>query len=123
MQWESRYELGHAEMDAMHREFVDLVNDLAAADKDTLGAVLARIHAHSVAHFAAEERWMQESAFAMARSHAGEHLRLLKSLESAQRMLAKGMAAPARALANELPGWFVDHSVKMDAALAGHLRQ
>lgn len=123
MQWESRFDLGHGEMDRMHREFVVLVGQLAGTDKAALAGVLDTLIQHTTEHFCAEDAWMQASAFPARTTHAGEHKRLLASLESARRMLGKGFAAPARALEKELPGWFADHAAKMDSALAAHLAQ
>jgi len=121
MEWEQRYQLGHETMDRMHQEFVALVTQLSECDKSALPALLDTLIAHTTEHFAAEDSWMRQSAFPARMTHEGEHKRLLASLASAKRMLGKGFPAPALALGKELPGWFVDHSAKMDSALAAHL--
>jgi len=122
MDWEDRYVLGHGPMDAMHREFVDLVTELSTLRQGELAPCLARLAQHSIEHFAAEEEWMAASRFPASASHIQEHKRLLATLASARRLLEKGLAAPARALAGELPGWFRDHTAKQDAALTAHLK-
>lgn len=122
MEWQDRYELGHGPMDATHREFIDLVNALAAAsDADAVAALRALIE-HTEVHFAQEGRWMEASEFPPIHCHEGEHQRVLESLNSVLAMAEKGNPGLGRVVAGELPAWFDNHAATMDAALAWHMR-
>ncbi|MCX8144812.1 MAG: hemerythrin domain-containing protein [Azovibrio sp.] len=123
MQWQERYELGHAAMDATHREFIDRVNALAGAADDAAVAALQALIAHTEAHFAQENRWMQASAFPPIHCHVGEHERVLAFLRRVLAQAERGHPGLARQVAGELPAWFEQHAATMDAALAWHMRQ
>jgi hemerythrin-like metal-binding protein len=120
MRWEDRYIQDCAPMDETHREFVEQVNALAEAD-DALTA-LKTLFAHTEAHFAQEDRWMEESGFPPLHCHVGEHKRVLASLQSVIRMVKKGYPGLGKTVARELESWFDNHSATMDAALAWHMR-
>jgi hemerythrin len=122
MEWQERYVLGHQSMDDTHREFIGLVNVLAAAGNVQVPAALEALIVHSVAHFEQENHWMAESGFPPLHCHVGEHMRVLASLESVRRLVQNGNAGVGRVLAKELPAWFDNHAATMDAALAAHMR-
>ena len=123
MEWQDRYKLGHEPMDATHREFVDLVNTLAQAGDGEAIAALEALIDHTDAHFAQENRWMEESGFPPLHCHVGEHQRVLASLRSVLSMACKGNPGLGRVVAGEMPAWFDNHAATMDAALAWHMRQ
>lgn len=119
--WSSELELGLTPMDDTHREFVDLVNRIAeAGDADLVGA-LDELIAHTVAHFAQEDRWMRESGFPPTHCHQGEHERVLGVMREVRGHVERGDIALGRNLIEELPGWFENHAATMDAALAWYV--
>ncbi|MDR0672374.1 MAG: hemerythrin domain-containing protein [Zoogloeaceae bacterium] len=132
MDWKEHYALGHAPMDATHREFVRLVRLLAETEAVTQGrenriaavaAALETLLRHSQQHFAQEDFWMAGSGFPPFLCHADEHQRVLASLQSVLRMVRNGHAALGRTVARELESWFEQHAATMDTALARHMRQ
>lgn len=123
MEWEERYRLGYGPMDEKHQEFVMLVTELSQTDKAGLPALLDKLIEHTTEHFASEERLMLSCGFTTPNTHTDEHNRILATLGSAKRMLGKGFAAPARALEQELPGWFANHAATLDSVLAAQLLQ
>lgn len=116
--WDDRYLLGHAEMDATHREFVDRVNALLTVDDAALGAALAAFAAHAEAHFAEENAWMVNNDFPPRDCHIDEHNKVLTSVREVQRLLADGDVAIVRELAVALMEWFPAHADYLDSALA-----
>ncbi|PKO85677.1 MAG: hemerythrin [Betaproteobacteria bacterium HGW-Betaproteobacteria-12] len=116
--WDDRYLLGHGEMDATHREFVDRVNALLTADDAGLGAALAAFAAHAAAHFAEENEWMVKNDFPPRDCHIDEHNKVLASVHEVQRHLAEGDVAIVRELAVALMEWFPAHADYLDSALA-----
>ncbi len=119
MAWSDACLLGYAPLDAVHREFVDLVGALQAAPDADLPGRLADVSAHAVAHFEEERRWMQESSFPAMQCHSDEHEAVLRSLHEVGELVRAGAPASlCRDLAAALAGWFPRHVDHMDAALS-----
>ncbi len=116
--WHDRFLLGHAEMDETHREFIDLVNALLTVDDAELGPALAAFAAHTEAHFAQENEWMEKNDFPPRDCHIDEHNKVLASVREVQQQLAEGDVAIVRDLAKALMDWFPEHADYLDSALA-----
>ncbi len=121
--FEDRYLLGMDSMDETHREFVELVNRLAVADKAEFIPLFAELQAHTQAHFDQEDAWMMSCAFPALREHRDEHRRVLGELDRFGQRAAAGSIAMARAyVTQQLPHWFDLHAKTMDSALAHHMK-
>ena len=127
LRWSPTLALDHPQMDRTHEEFVDL---LAAADAALAGAeapllaAFERLVAHTVEHFAQEERWMAATGFAPGNCHAYQHQAVLQVMhECARRARDEADFEPLRLAVGELAVWFPQHAQMMDAALAQHLAQ
>lgn len=123
MPWLADYALGVADMDATHREFVDLADRLIAASDDEFPSLFAELRDHTRLHFEYEGRLMKQCRFPATGEHNSEHLRVLGELAQLARGVAAGRLKMARSYAADLPGWFATHLATMDAALAACLRQ
>ena len=123
MPWAERHALGVAEMDATHREFLDMVEALQAASDADFPALFARLHVHTRQHFENEERLMKASRFPAIGEHNSEHLRVLGELAHFARGVAAGRLGLARLYVQGLPTWFDTHLATMDAALAGCIKR
>ncbi|MBK1721767.1 bacteriohemerythrin [Thiocystis violacea] len=122
--FEERYLLGVPAMDRNHREFVDLVNDMAASGNAVFAYLFNEMVQHTHAHFAAEEMLMRETGFSAAAEHRDEHRRVLGEMEWFGDRLQLGYVSMARAYVVErLPAWFKEHAVTMDSALAAYVRR
>ncbi|MEO8296781.1 MAG: hemerythrin domain-containing protein [Burkholderiales bacterium] len=124
--WSEALALEHARMDATHREFIDrLVAVEAAQDADLpilLGAYDALIE-HCVAHFGQEDRWMAATGFAPENCHSRQHSQVLDTLRDVRRFAVdQGKPDLIGQLLAELAHWFEQHAHAADAALAAHLR-
>lgn len=117
--WTEHYLLGFGEMDATHREFVEVVAALQrAADGDQLAALDVFI-AHAQAHFGAEDRWMTETEFPPSDCHIEEHAAVMKSAHEVREVVAtQGRYDIGRSFAAELQRWFPGHADYLDSALA-----
>lgn len=120
-EWDPRLEKGIAQMDATHREFVDLVDALVDAGDEELIPQLQVLLDHTREHFAQENSWMEESGFPPIAIHQGEHQRVLDLMEHVLQEAREGDPGQARNLVQQLPAWFEQHAMTMDAALARHL--
>ncbi len=121
LEWKTDYELGLVAMDDTHREFALLLNRLDESTPETSLDLLDELLRHTVAHFAQEDVWMEESDFPPLYCHRGEHERVLEVLRQVRSMAAAGDAAIVRTLVREFPLWFANHAVTMDAMLAEHI--
>ena len=121
MQWSETFENQLERMDNTHREFVDHYNRVAAAlGSEGFVAAYDEFVAHTEAHFAQENRWMEAVNF--PECHRGEHDRVLTVLHDIRKRAEQGDLFFARRLIQELPAWFDNHTNGMDAALAFHLQ-
>ena len=119
---ESRYGLGVAEMDATHREFLDLVAAAIAAPDEAFPGLYGELREHTRRHFEHEALLMRRCRFSAIGEHEREHLRVLGELAQFARGVTGGRIAMARAYVRELPNWFNQHLVTMDSALAASLK-
>ena len=116
--WTDAYLLGYPPMDDTHREFVDIVAALLAADDQGVAALLEAFARHAEAHFAQEHDWMDQTEFPAAQCHKDEHNAVMKSVRDVQTIVAAGNTEEARSLARALKDWFPGHADYMDSALA-----
>ena len=123
MPWLEQHALGVADMDATHREFVDLADALMVAGDAEFPELFARLHEHTLRHFEHEGELMKACRFPATGEHNSEHLRVLGELAHFARGVKAGRLAAARAYARALPAWFATHLATMDAALAGCLKR
>jgi hemerythrin len=120
--WSETLALKQPRMDQTHREFVELLQGLAAAAARGPAAVddvLAALIQHTEAHFDQEDRWMSALGFAPVNCHSAQHAQVLSVLREVQ----QGRAWPSDpalmpTLVDELGRWFVAHAQTVDAALA-----
>jgi len=114
------FEVGYEPMDEIHREFHDLLAELA--EPGDQGEKLLALHEHLLRHCAKEERWMRDSNFPACACHQREHEMLLEVVAEVRRRFDAGDSEIVDRLARELPQWFEVHANAMDAGLAVHLR-
>lgn len=110
-------------MDETHREFVDLLNSVAAASEEELLASLDRFITHTEAHFGEEERWMREIAFPPLHCHQGEHANVLEVIREVRKRVADGQVQLGKTLSEALAEWFPQHASTMDAMLAEFMKR
>ena len=109
--------VGWPAIDAAHQEFIALVDRLLVADGHQLEAALLEFERHALAHFALEERLMDEHDCPASDCHKAEHRKVLTSVQEVQGLLRGGESEVVRELAVALRDWFPGHSDYMDASL------
>ncbi len=118
LHWRDGFLLGHEPLDEMHREFVEVVGALQAANDEDLSAALARVTIHLTAHFEQENAWMQATGYPATECHVNEHSAVLASANAMPKLLADGRTEVVRRFAQELANWFPGHADYLDAPLA-----
>lgn len=125
--WTEQLALQHPQMDHTHQEFVELLADAEAAlslDSATLLARFDTLLAHTIEHFAQEDRWMQATGFAPGNCHSFQHQSVLQVMHECVRRAQDAERPdfePLRIAVRELAIWFPHHAQMMDAALAQHM--
>jgi hemerythrin-like metal-binding protein len=123
IQFSASLALGNSQMDDTHREFVALLNRIDSAPEDQRVAALDEFIAHSEAHFAQEQQWMEEKQFPPLHCHVREHEGVLEITREVRNRVAAGETHLAGVLAKAVAEWFTLHVTSMDAVLAMFLAQ
>ena len=124
LEWSEALALDLPLMDETHREFVDLLAAVEAADDAAVVPAWQALVEHTEQHFGQEDAWMASTGFASGNCHAMQHKVVLQVMrEGATRAVEKGELHVVRGMAAELAIWFPQHAQSMDAALALHLRR
>jgi len=125
--WTQKLSLGDPEIDAQHQELFRRVNTFLAAAKEPQGAIAARsavVREQMEAHFAAESRLMQRTAYPSAEEHAVEHELFTMLYEALSgRLAAEGPSGEVLfQLTRLLCEWFREHVTVTDRAMCEHAR-
>ncbi len=121
--WSEELLLGDPRTDHTHQEFIDLVNATTAADAGSKLAVYQELLAHTVEHFAQEERWMLACGIAADFCHFGQHQSVLEVMKEVERRAAAGETAYIGSMIEALVEWFPGHANSMDASLVSYLQE
>jgi len=123
-----------ASMEATHHEEIELVNEIGQLildgqagelDEEALRARLEAWIEHTRAHFARENKLMEEYAFPASSVHSNEHHQSLAGLEAVcQAWREEGDLQPlADYVFHHWPEWFRRHVATMDTMTALFLSQ
>ncbi len=123
LNWSSALSVGDARMDDTHQEFVEQLQQLLATPPEQQLPLYQAFVAHTVDHFAQEERWMLATGFAPDNCHAAHHATILETMRAVVSHFEEGDAQIINRLAQALADWFPQHAASMDAGLALHLQE
>ena len=123
MEWNESLMLDRSVMDETHEEFVELLNRLADAPEDRMLAVLDEFIAHTIAHFAQEQRWMEQMSFPPTECHVREHDGVLEIAREVRKRAAAGETGFGAVLAQAVAQWFANHAASMDNVLALYMQE
>ncbi len=123
MEWNENLVLDRGVMDDTHREFIGLLNRVADARDGELLAVLDEFIAHTEAHFAQEQLWMEQMSFPPAECHAKEHDGVLEVAREVRVRAAAGETGFGLVLAQAVAQWFADHAGSMDNVLELYMKE
>lgn len=125
--WNDELLTRQPQMDATHREFVDHLAQVEAVLGEPDEVLLPRydaLLAHTIEHFAQEDRWMAALGFAPQNCHSVQHTQVLAVLQDVRRQhVAEGKTDLIGRLLPELMQWFEHHAQAADAGLAGYMEE
>lgn len=127
--WHPSLASGNAEIDGQHQEIIrrlaDLVEALEAGQRPEIGRLFQFLGDYVAAHFAAEERAMERTAFRGRSVHVAAHARFVCQYGELRRLYEQ--VGPSLAIAVKTSTWIQDwlesHVHGADRALARHLRE
>jgi hemerythrin len=124
--WSQDLVLDHPQMDATHREFIDLmvtVDDALKVSNEAALTAWEQAVEHTVVHFGTEDRWMQATGFAPENCHTSQHQQVLAIMQEVARLAREqGDFSPLQRVVPELVAWFNMHVQTMDSSLSVHLQ-
>jgi hemerythrin len=125
LEWSDTLRIGNAVIDDTHKDFVDCLNALAAADEAGALPALDAFLEHCDAHFGQEARWMQDLEFGAAQCHRDEHDTVLTTAREVRRRIASGEGGIelVQFLAAAIAQWFENHAASMDTVLSLYMKE
>jgi hemerythrin-like metal-binding protein len=138
LQWTDIFSLGHPELDAEHRQMVDLINRICLAHDAHHRvpepiALLHQLEHLTMRHFEHEESvlealysatpndhpTMRETLAAAQMEHAAEHWQRLNDLRNMTSTVANDPlnASKPSNLCEQLKAWFIDHAIGYEAQI------
>ena len=127
LEWKDEYSTGIDDVDQEHKDLIDVINrlhDLLLADdaRLTVPAFFDRLLAGVAAHFALEERIMDESGYPDREAHREAHERLLDEIRDLVEAFAHADEVDSVDLAMRLEPWFSHHFATHDLRLHSALK-
>jgi hemerythrin-like metal-binding protein len=128
LSWRKDYDIGVAQIDAEHRNLLDLVN--AFHDRNAQGAthseiahLLNQLVSYAEEHFQHEEKVMSDNAYPLLDQHRELHVKLVASIfEINERFSAQPAKASAETL-QFIKAWLLEHIIKHDMDIGDFLRR
>lgn len=124
MKWTEDLSVGIEKIDKQHQELFNRISRLVEAIKqhrckDEIDNTIKFLDDYAREHFAAEEKYMEESSYEGLAAHKSHHARYLKNLAELKKEAAlprvKGSSYDLSVTANQIVvDWIVDHILKLD---------
>lgn len=122
IEWQDRYKVGDAEIDAQHQEMFSRVNTLLAATGKTGMTLAAKNLADCVReHFLYEEAVMRSMAYPELNAHVRQHRTLMSKLNAVAQLIADYSFEMPNFEAF-LSAWLINHMQTLDAQLAVYVK-
>ncbi len=120
LHWNETYSVGLEAVDYEHQELIGLINrihDQLRAGAGSITKFLGDLHRGISAHFALEEKLMQDSRYDRLAPHKADHERLLDEIRDIMDACEQTEAIDEAELSRRLEAWFSGHFATHDARL------
>lgn len=122
IEWKDSYSVGIADVDYEHREMIKLINELhdrllTKPEEFDTSAFLGEIFRAISAHFALEERFMQNQRYDQLHQHKASHEQLLDEIRDIMDGYEADPEGSSKELSRQLDLWFIGHCKTHDARL------
>jgi len=123
MQWDDSLSVKIGEIDAQHKKLLSMINEfsdnLRAAKKEAIGALLDGLANYTIQHFALEERYFDEFGYENAEAHKKEHSCFVGKIADVKKRYESGEMAMSLEITFFLMSWLVSHIKGTDRKYAG----
>lgn len=125
LEWDKKFEIGHARIDFEHRIFLDLIRSLSAAiekglEKEYVHRLMTEISLYAEFHFYSEETIMLTVAYPELDRHRQEHRQLLSEYRDHLYKYHQG-ATPGKDVVEFIFTWFALHTTQVDKRIAAYI--
>jgi hemerythrin len=120
--WSDDLTSGDPRMDETHADFIYLLQRLRALPQEEQLPLFKELVAHTVDHFAQEDRWMLATGFTADNCHTMQHQSILETLQAVEAHYLQGDQDIISRMADAMAEWFPMHAQSMDAGLAQHMK-
>jgi hemerythrin-like metal-binding protein len=122
LEWRDEFHIGIAEVDHEHREMIELINGLheealRGDSAEKIATALGEINVRIAAHFALEEKNMEQFRYAGYPAHKADHEQLLDEIAGIMDEVYETGRYQAAALSARMSAWFGQHFRTHDARL------
>lgn len=121
----SKHILNNEEIDAHHKDFIDIYNSLDGDTPEAYKNVMIKILEQTKVHFCHEEELMKLYGYPRLREHSDEHKKVLYEMEyfinSSNTLIGKKILKSY--FKEGLPNWFNSHLLSMDSDLSSFLKE
>lgn len=128
VEWESKYSVGIATLDAQHKNLVDIINQLHEAMRlgkanQELNPVLDRLVEYTNTHFRAEEHLLQTNGYPTLADHKKIHGSMVGQITDLKAKMQKSSVGMSITVSNFLKTWLTDHIMVEDKKYGAYLTQ
>jgi hemerythrin-like metal-binding protein len=121
IEWQDRYKIGNAEIDAAQKVLFELANQIAESeDWMALRPMIIALYKQMQSLFDLEEALMAKLTYSAAQAHAEDHQSLLTRLRDRSMDVGKGHMNK-KAIVGVMTDWAHRHVANQDAELAQYL--
>ncbi len=116
--WKDEYSVGVELIDAQHKMFIGIINELYTAiidkkEDSILDDIFKQLVSYTQFHFQTEERYFDEFNYEDAEAHKAAHQKLCDQIVELQKQESDIMKDPFKLL-DFLEDWLIDHIMGMD---------
>ena len=128
MNWENKYSVGVAEMDAQHQKWFGILNRLheamlAGKAQELQRSILSEMVAYTQTHFLQEEIMLKARGYPMLAAHRVLHLDFARQVQAIETKLQAGGAVLTIDIMEFLKQWLGKHILTQDTQYGGWLNQ
>lgn len=121
IEWNNNLSVKVLEIDAQHKQLVQMINDLHAAMKlgqgrDIVGKIIADMISYADKHFKMEEHYFDKFSYPDAAMHKQEHKLFSQRVKEFKRQYDTNSTSLSVEVIDYLSNWLVNHIKKTDKA-------
>jgi len=128
IQWKERYNINYKEVDAQHRQLLDIMNQLmdlieSKRPPDELSVIFHRLCAYALDHFTLEERYLEACAYPDLAQEKDDHGFFVGKILAFNERYDPTDPELLREIFQFLKTWYLGHILRTDMAYVPYVRR